>query len=273
MTKKEKNIILDPFSCLVKLSLLKYLPEGTKISIYDNKVYFNEPSTMQGVIRFMYGDGREDLHNLFQPIRKCAKWFWNNNNAEIRYLFGNAVAGIKQLKNAYTSWATIQHTLDYYILILIQNDIKFLRTYITSVEYNPSILDAVKASSATADDDDDDISSSSDGDADDDENAMAATTISAEPRNMNPLTSIIGRSSSTTDANPNAPQQNTDIHKYLKTLWTEREKLIIINLFHELDTKKDATEQKYIFTNVMQYCTMKENNLNKYIEDNSHFLT
>ena len=39
-TKRERNIIIDPFSCIIKLCLLNILPKGTKISIYDNKIYF-----------------------------------------------------------------------------------------------------------------------------------------------------------------------------------------------------------------------------------------
>jgi adenosine deaminase len=57
MAKKEKNTIIDPFSCLVKLALLKFMDQGTKISVHDNRIYFNSPNYIQGVIRFIYGDG------------------------------------------------------------------------------------------------------------------------------------------------------------------------------------------------------------------------
>ena len=73
--KKDKNIIIDPFSCIIKLSLLSYQTEGTKISINDNQIFFNQPSYGQGLIRYLYGDGREDLHNLFKPIQKSVEWY------------------------------------------------------------------------------------------------------------------------------------------------------------------------------------------------------
>ena len=38
------------------------------------------------------------------------------------YIFNNAVVGLKMLKNAYSEYATIQHTLDYYIIILMQKN-------------------------------------------------------------------------------------------------------------------------------------------------------
>ncbi len=65
---------------------------------------------------------------------------------------------------------------------------------------------------------------------------------------------------------------NNDVQKYLKSLWSDREVEIIINLFHELDSKKESTERQYIEDNIMNYCMMKENKLNKYIEESSKFL-
>lgn len=120
--KKERNVIIDPFSCLVKLSLIRYLEEGTKVSIYQNRLNFNAPSYIQGIVRFMYGDNREDLHNILLPIQKCVEWFWNDKNNDIIYMFNNAVLGLKFLKNSYSTYATIQHTLDYYIIILMQKN-------------------------------------------------------------------------------------------------------------------------------------------------------
>ena len=120
--KKERNVIIDPFSCLVKLSLIKYLDEGTKVSIYQNRLNFNSPSYAQGIIRFMYGDNREDLHNILLPIQKCVEWYWNEKNDDMVYMFNNAVLGLKFLKNSYSAYATIQHTIDYYIIILMQKN-------------------------------------------------------------------------------------------------------------------------------------------------------
>ncbi len=63
--KQDKNIIIDPMSCLIKLSIIKFFPIGTKISIGDNMITILDPGLMQGTYRFVKGDGREDLHNLY----------------------------------------------------------------------------------------------------------------------------------------------------------------------------------------------------------------
>jgi hypothetical protein len=87
---KQKDIIIDPMSCLIKLSILSYFPDGTKMSIANNKIFFNEPTLMQGTIRFFQSDNREDLHNLFNPIQKSIHWYWNKDDERVQYLFNLA---------------------------------------------------------------------------------------------------------------------------------------------------------------------------------------
>ena len=110
---KDKNIIIDPMACLIKLSILGFYPSGTKISIADNMINIVEYSLLQGTFRFFKGDGREDLHNLYIPIIKSIEWYWNENN-EIKNLFDFAVKGIENLKSSYPVNSTICHTLDLY---------------------------------------------------------------------------------------------------------------------------------------------------------------
>ena len=69
-TSENKNIILEPISCIFRMILLKYKLKGTKISIYNNSINYNEPNYLQGIIRSYNGDTREDLHNLYNPFLK-----------------------------------------------------------------------------------------------------------------------------------------------------------------------------------------------------------
>lgn len=114
---KEKNIIIDPISCLIKLSILSLYPEGTKICISNNGISFCNPNLLQGSIRFVNGDAREDLHNLFKPIQKSIEWFANSEKYEgkIDTLFFMSQQGLTKLKKCYDTNSTIQHSLDYYI--------------------------------------------------------------------------------------------------------------------------------------------------------------
>jgi hypothetical protein len=344
-SKKDHHIILDPFSCLVKLALLKHLPSGTKLSISDNKLLFSLPTYTQGISRAWYRDSREDLHNIYQPLLKCAHWYWNDSDQEMKFLFQNAVCGLISLKTAYMTWCTIQNTIDYYILVLIQNDKQFFtnfvnndtiatirKTYIENINKLTTNTNIGRPTGvpmitppAYYDPDYDDT---------DQEDSKNFNPISSIIRDINYIASadhppaprhppkrrtpprkparplysniVANQATATSDASTpqptcddaaSAPSPSTeqpqqqpvpsdtltshdknnkimsDIHKYLKTLWNQREIAIIINLFHELDVKNDKIDKDNIHDTIVKYCLIKENSLIKYIQDNSHFLS
>ncbi len=132
--KQDKNIIIDPMSCLIKLSILNFYPSGTKISIGDNMVAIEDPSLLQGAYRFIKGDNREDLHNLYIPLIKSIEWFWNKENKEIKYLFDYAIKGLENLKKSYPPNSTICHTLDLYIYHLTSKQTKSFQN--KEIKYN-----------------------------------------------------------------------------------------------------------------------------------------
>lgn len=264
--KKERNVIIDPFSCLVKLSLLRYLDEGTKISIYQNRLNFTSPSYIQGIVRFMYGDNREDLHNILLPIEKCVEWYWNEKNNDIVYMFNNAVLGLKFLKNSYSAYATIRHTIDYYIIILMQkNTVIMAKMGINSIDIDKLTI-AIMDNNIL------------------DEHKETRQEIKQEKKNgeMKKQTDNKEGKMEKLDKPENKDEcikpidkislQMRDIHKFLFELWSQREMGIVINLYKEMESNHKGTERDYIYNNIMQYCEMKENKLYKYIEDNSSIL-
>lgn len=123
-TKKEKNIIIDPISCLIKLSILSIYPKGTKVSVTKNGITFSDLSILQGTIRFIQGDCRDDLHNIFKPIQKAIYWYWCSDTyeKELEILFNMSEIGLFNLKACYEDNSTIQHSIDYYIGYLKNKD-------------------------------------------------------------------------------------------------------------------------------------------------------
>ena len=113
-TKNSKNLIIDPFTCIVRLSILSFKPPGTKISIYDNRISYHEPNFLQGTIRWSQGDNREDLHNLYKPIVKALEWY-DCNTSIIKHIFELSKDGLKELKYAYNNNSSICHSINYYI--------------------------------------------------------------------------------------------------------------------------------------------------------------
>ena len=112
-TNSEKNAILDPFSCMVRLAILNFKPNGTKISFAHNKISYHEPCILQGTIRWSQGDNREDLHNLFQPIKKALLWY-DYNDSKIEFIFKLSERGINKLEGSYTYNSLITHSLEHY---------------------------------------------------------------------------------------------------------------------------------------------------------------
>ena len=117
---QEKNFIIDPFTCMVRLAVLSFKPAGTKISIFDNMIKYNDPSIFQGTIRWTNGDNRNDLHNLYGPIKKAIQWY-DLKNPVIKNIFLTSCHGLKILKSSYLNNSTIYHSLVLYEKIITES--------------------------------------------------------------------------------------------------------------------------------------------------------
>ena len=113
----QKNLILEPISCLMKLIILQYKPNGTKISVSNNSILYNEPTLTQGIYRMVYGDCREDLHNLYHPLLKCVEWY-SNEDPQFQFFYQECKKGLLLLKDVYNDNTTIHHTISHYISIV-----------------------------------------------------------------------------------------------------------------------------------------------------------
>ena len=123
-TFPSKHFIIDPFTCMVRLSILSFKPKGTKISLFDNMIKYNDPNIFQGSIRWTQGDHRNDLHNLYGPIVKALEWY-DVNNPKIYNIFNLSSKGLENLMLSYNNNNTTFHSLKYYKSIIdniIEND-------------------------------------------------------------------------------------------------------------------------------------------------------
>jgi hypothetical protein len=117
--------ILDPLSCVIRLGLLTFKEKGTKISISNNKIYFQPPNILQGPVRWTCGDGRADLHNLCNPIERSIIWYNSSENKCIENIFKLAIKGLCRLKQSYIIKNTrvgdsnlVCHSISHYINLL-----------------------------------------------------------------------------------------------------------------------------------------------------------
>jgi hypothetical protein len=112
--EKDRNSIIEPLICLVRLAILDFKPVGTKISIFNNKITYNEPNLLQGAVRWSNGDARDDLHNIFLPITKASLWY-DVEKQDIKNIFKFSIRGLERLKRSYSRNSTINHSIQYYI--------------------------------------------------------------------------------------------------------------------------------------------------------------
>jgi hypothetical protein len=113
-----RNLILEPFCCILRIILLEYKPMGTKISIQNNSIQYYDPSFYQGFLRSFYGDNREDIHNLYAPILKGFDWFSVTDSKMNRYFFERLIIGLDKLKSVYQENTIIHHSISHYITMV-----------------------------------------------------------------------------------------------------------------------------------------------------------
>lgn len=124
LTEDDNEQVLEPFSVLVKLAILSFKKEGSKISIVNNNLYIQSPNKLQGAIRYLNGNKREEISLLMKPIIRCTSLYpiCNENqnvNNELKFIYLKAIEGLKNLKRNYNnSTSTVTHSIDYYITII-----------------------------------------------------------------------------------------------------------------------------------------------------------
>tara|TARA_B100001094_G_scaffold178853_1_gene173036 strand:- start:12703 stop:13302 length:600 start_codon:yes stop_codon:yes gene_type:complete len=111
--EKQHNILIEPLTCIFRIILLKYKEEGTKISIQDNSIQYNDPNYYQGIVRMFNGDTRNDLHNLYNPFMKSFEWYPVTDKYN-QLFYQKCSQGLEILMNSYQKESIIYHTLNHY---------------------------------------------------------------------------------------------------------------------------------------------------------------
>jgi hypothetical protein len=115
------NQVLEPFSTLLKLAIISYKSDGTKIAVLNNKLYIQEPGVSQGLVRYAWGNNREEIHFLLKPLMRCIDLYPISENEELKLIYKQSVEGLKKLKKSYNnSSSNVCFTIDLYISILEQ---------------------------------------------------------------------------------------------------------------------------------------------------------
>lgn len=110
--------ILDPMSCIIRIAILSFKKDKTKIGIHNNSLEFQLPTYLQGTIRWTNGDTRTDLHYLHNPIVKAIEWY---KLQDIKLILEICKEGLIKLTKSYIDVVEsnlVCHSLKYYIKII-----------------------------------------------------------------------------------------------------------------------------------------------------------
>ena len=124
---------IDPICTVIKLSLLHYKDNGTKISIKNNVINIQDASLLQGLERWWSSDDRNQLYQLKLPIfyfrgivLGFIKFEHFSIDEDILLMINDlAIKGLKKMRITYDnnrqSGSLIKNSIDDYIKILNTN--------------------------------------------------------------------------------------------------------------------------------------------------------
>ena len=109
---QNKCQIIEPLSCLIRLAMLSVKPKGSKISFYKNRIHIYDPNFAQGIMRWIYDDNKNDIHNLKYSIIKAVECY--QADTYLTYITSLSIEGLDKLKLAYDEHSIISHSINYY---------------------------------------------------------------------------------------------------------------------------------------------------------------
>lgn len=127
-----KNDILDPLSLVIKLYIYSFKPIGTKLSILNNRIEFQEAGLFQSTVRTINGDTKNDLINMLFPLTfACEKYLDYYNREKYYKIFNCALESLDKLDQLYQS-NEITHNIEQ-----LKN---IINKFVSSSKFNPETI-------------------------------------------------------------------------------------------------------------------------------------
>jgi hypothetical protein len=104
----------------LKLAILAFYPENTKISFDETNITFRPPSMSQGVWRWVYGESRTDILRIKEPILNMMRFFRNSKFKSGDSIIWCVCKALNKLKLCYIRSHEIKEVLNMLELKLIE---------------------------------------------------------------------------------------------------------------------------------------------------------
>lgn len=140
----EKHFIIDPLTLLCKFALIYFMPNCTKISIYNHVMHLQVYTYYQWMERMVNGDNRRDISHLYTPILKMIVWYIQDGPEKIAMtaslktdmdiIIHYSIEGLRKTQ-------TITYDDDLMIKILLQYFINLITDAVAGTLNDDNLLD------------------------------------------------------------------------------------------------------------------------------------
>ncbi len=213
----KENSRLDPLTTLIKLAILPYKPEGTKLSIDSNYIHYSENTIYQFAIRKYLGDSYNDLRDLNKSLHKAVAWYYDE--PKLKYLFELAINGLEKLKKTYGNTGKAD-AVQSYIDILSGFNRRVINEINKEKDKIKNRRDREKENREKERD------KERDKEKQNDESAM---NMNNSTQNQNNMTS---------------EEHELKIHDILKAVWTDDDKEIVLRFFQKMKSSTNEEDIK-----------------------------
>ena len=118
--------LLEPLSVIIKLAIISNKPIGTKLRMYNNIIYFQEPGPFQALCRYFLKSNKTDIQYLYNPIEIACKNYLvdidedsqTTLNQQFINLFKCAQNGLLKLIETYKHCSVMRICLNYYVSLI-----------------------------------------------------------------------------------------------------------------------------------------------------------
>lgn len=115
--------ILDPMSVIVVLATNAFKPIGTKLGVYQGRLYLQNAGILQSTVRTFNGDTKTNIKVLYSPTIYACKHFYKcmqanedkSKLAELTFLFTKAKEGLDNLSQTYCDDREVRSQINTYI--------------------------------------------------------------------------------------------------------------------------------------------------------------
>ena len=257
-----KNQILDPISTAIRLGLLCFKPQYTKLNISHNRIYFQEPSIFQGIIRRVCGDNRSNINIVIECIQRFTQWY-NMKHYQIRYICERMLDGLLTLKTCYdnTSDKLVSQTIVFFV-DTIRRELPLKNgssTNTLSTTGNPSTTTTSLVDTPV--DVDSKYESTHNGDWDgtngNGNGGGGGNGKSGKKKKRQEPVSILSV----------IPETEKDLQTFFRSHWTEQEINVLYHLIREMNQTKDKDKSYCVGISIENLIEYKDTETRKYIRD------